>query len=82
MVHGEMDTKNSHRLILWSAPLPRHGRPHPPQVPSLLWHVGAIPMDDPVTFPLQEQAESGLRWPLPGAGKKGVCVKEGKMVDQ
>lgn len=27
-----------------------------------------------LTFPLQEQAEPGLRGPLPGAGKKGVCV--------
>ena len=35
-------------------------------------------MGEPVTFPLQEQAEPGLRWPLPGAGKKGVCVCRGR----
>lgn len=72
-VHGEMDTKNSHRGLLRSTPLPH---PSPSSFPAL------ANRHRPVTFPLQEQADPGLRWPLPGAGKKGVCVKEGKKVDQ
>lgn len=85
-VPGKMDTKNQPPGSSLEHPVPNCGRPHAPQVPSLLWQIGAIPTGELVTFPLQEQAEPGLRWPLPGAGKKGVCVcvcvEEGKMVDQ
>lgn len=73
-VPGKMDTKNQPPGSSPEHPTPDCGCPHAPQVPSLLWQIGAIPTGELVTFPLQEQAEPGLRWPLPGAGKKGVCV--------
>ena len=77
-VPRDTDTKNQPPGSSPEHPAPNLGCPHTPQVPSLLWQIGAIPMGEPVTFPLQEQAEPGLRWPLPGAGKKGVCVCRGR----
>lgn len=42
-VPGEVDTKDSHGVLLPRTPLPALGAPPPPRVPSLLWQIGAHP---------------------------------------
>lgn len=80
-MHGEVDTKDSHQILLPSTPRPRVGAPPLPHFLPCFGKLVRVPMVRFLPSPRTSRAE--LSPALAQGREEGcVCVEEGNKVDQ